>query len=57
MALKKVSEYWASCEHCPNVFVYHGWRIKDALKEAREDGWKIGTKNICPKCKVIRWQN
>ena len=50
MKINKISQYVIHCDSCDNTFVYDGWRKKEAIKDAREDGWKLGKSIVCPKC-------
>ena len=46
------TEYQAvvSCDFCGENLVEAYWIQKEAIKEARRMGWKIGKKVTCPKC-------
>lgn len=39
-----------SCDFCYENLVEAYWRQKEAIKEARKLGWKVGKKVTCPKC-------
>lgn len=50
-----ITEYQAviSCDYCPENFVEAYWHQKEAIKEARREGWSIGKTVKCPKCKKL----
>ncbi len=47
------TEYQAviTCDYCYDNFVGGMWTQKETIKEARKDGWSIGKKVKCPKCR------
>ena len=48
--ITKISEYVIHCDFCTAYHIYHGFRKKDAINSAREDGWNIGENIKCPDC-------
>jgi len=43
-----------TCDFCSNNSTY-GWiRQKEAIEDARQEGWSIGKKVKCPECKDKR---
>ena len=47
------TEYQAvvSCDFCGENLVEAYWTQKQIIKEARREGWRIGKKVKCPKCR------
>lgn len=47
------TEYQAvvSCDFCYENLVEAYWSQKEIIKEARKEGWSIGKKVKCPKCR------
>lgn len=39
------------CDNCYEIFILDGGTQKEAIKSAREEGWIIGKKHLCEKCK------
>ena len=49
-----VTECWVQCvgEGCLQSNIYHGWRLKDAERDFRNDGWSKKKDGwTCPKCR------
>ena len=46
------TEYQAvvSCDYCYECLVNAYWLQREAIKEARQLGWKVGKRVTCPKC-------
>lgn len=55
MRFNKISQYVIYCDFCDSFFVYDGHRLKEAINDAREEGWKIGKKVTCKDC--LKYKN
>jgi hypothetical protein len=52
MGIKTEYQAVITCDKCGDNLVEGYWRQKETIKEAREMGWSIGKKCLCPKCKL-----